>query len=308
MIGDLLPDEKSKSRWLVRPNLEYQSQRLKFGFGRANREKHFTDLARYNARLRELLDTSDKEMTIRESRQQIKQSLISKLIWKIWIHAATLHDLLDRAWCCQCRHLHQIRLQLHHRLDIAAIEYDLCFVYASQPSCGVLPWRCKTTNARRFEQENSDQGISLKVPELSGSPSPTILSPAPGTKSAMRGSGQRPLPARSKVNFIDNEGPSHAPTTSSAGQPSVISDLCSSIALCHPSAERLGLLQGEADSYILQRSSQSHDDLLECVTLESLLNGSAGIRLNRKQRFDVAFTLAVSHLQLYPSPWLHRHT
>ena len=299
-----MADEKPRNKWLVRPALEYQSQRLKFGFGRANRAKYFTDLARYNARLREILDTSDKSTTLRDDRQRAKQSIISKLIWKVWTHAATLHDLLDQVWCCQCRHLHWMRLQLHHRLDIAAVEYNLCFVYASQPSSGMSPWGWKATNARRLEQEASDQSISLKVPSTPKLPSPTILSPASGSKSALRGSGQSPLPTRSKVSFPDDASTSYASTSLDTQQSRVISNLCSSIALCRPSAEDLGLLRGEADSYILQRSSQSHEDLLEFVTLESLLDGSAGIRLDRRQRIDVAFTLAASHLQLYPSPWL----
>ena len=300
--------EETRSKWLIRPNLEYQSQRLKFGFGRANREKYFTDLTRYNARLKELLDTSDKSMAIRESRQRVKHSLISKLIWKIWAHAATLHSLLNQAWCCQCKHLHRMRLQLHHRLDIEAIEYDLCFIYASQPSSGMSPWRWKATNARRLEQELSEQSISLKVLVSPGSQSPvTLSSPISGPKSAMRAGGRRQLPTRPKVNFPDSASTSHTSTSLDAQKSAIISDLCSSIALCHPSTDDLGLLQGEADSYILQKASRVSGDLSDCVTLGSLLDGSAGIRLDRRQRIDVAFTIAASHLQLYPSPWLQSH-
>lgn len=43
------------------------------------------------------------------------------------------------------------------------------------------------------------------------------------------------------------------------------------------------------------------------VSLESLLKRSSGFRLDRRQRYRIAQTLASSRLQLYLSPWLRSH-
>ena len=301
------PKPKDRSKWLIRPNFEYQSQRLKFGFGRVPREKLFAELARYNARLRELLDGCDSSIATKESRELVKKSVISKLIWKIWKSAGSLHNLLDQAWCCQCRNLHRIQLLLHHRMNIEAIEYDICFLYGPQPQNGVIPWRWKATNAQRLDHDSSGQGTSLQVPEtLESTPTPPTSAgiPLQRLKPAMRRANHRSVPHPPKVQFTSTTSSLSPITGVDPHESDIINDLCSSIALCHPTKERLGLLRGEEDSYMLQRGRQPCGDAIQYVTLESLLDGSAGIKLDRRRRYTIAFTIASSHFQLYPSPWL----
>ena len=79
--------ERSWKRWLTRPNIEYQTQRVKFGFGRATRQKLFDDFARYNGRLRELLDTSDRSTALKQSREQTKKSVFKKAVCRLWRQA-----------------------------------------------------------------------------------------------------------------------------------------------------------------------------------------------------------------------------
>ena len=73
--------DRSWKNWLSRPNLEYQTQRVKFTFGKANRTKHFEELARNNARLKDLLDTNDKSAALKQSRRHIKDSAAKKALW-----------------------------------------------------------------------------------------------------------------------------------------------------------------------------------------------------------------------------------
>lgn len=93
-----------------------------------------------------------------------------------------------------------------------------------------------------------------------------------------------------------------------AGTTSII-NLCSTIATCDPAKDILGLLKGDEDSYVLQRraSTRSTKEAYQTLTLESLMNKTSGLFLKHRQRYQISFTLASSHLQLYPSPRLHSH-
>ena len=87
----------------------------------------------------------------------------------------------------------------------------------------------------------------------------------------------------------------------------VITNLCSTIAATNPAENVFGLLKGEEESYILERRAnlQPPRKTYQTVSLESLLNKTSDLSLSRRQRYQIGFTLASSHLQLYPSPWLH---
>ena len=275
---------------------------MKFGFGRANRAKLFEEFARYNARLRELLDTSDRSAALKQSRLQLKNSAVKKVFWKLWRHAASLHEVLCQAWCCQCKHLHLACLALHHESNIEHIEFSICFLYSPSLTAEGCPWSSKDVNAQHV---NRDGSVSLVATQDSvAQPS----APTASSKSSIRNLNLPPLPSRHKVSWADP--PPAADTTPQATEPTVITDLCSTIATCDPTNKVFGLLEGDEDSYVLQSGAKTRPpgDAYKSVTLENLLNKSSGLRrLDRRQRYRIAFTLASSHLQLYPSPWLHSH-
>lgn len=56
-----------------------------------------------------------------------------------------------------------------------------------------------------------------------------------------------------------------------------------------------------------EQSIRSTREAYQTVTLESLLNKTSRPLINRRQRYQISFTIASSHLQLYSSPWLHSH-
>lgn len=274
---------------------------MKFGFGRANRAKLFEEFARYNARLRELLDTNDRSATLKQSRLQLKNSAVKKVFWKLWRHAASLHEILSQAWCCQCKHLHLACLALHHESNIEHIEFSICFLYSPSLTAEGCPWSSKDVNAQHV---NRDGGVSLVATQDSvAQPSaPTVSS-----KSSIRKPNLPPLPSRHKVSWANP--PSAADSTPQATEPTVITDLCSTISTCDPANNVFGLLEGDEDSYVLQNGAKTKPfgGAYKMVSLESLMNGSSGLKMDRRQRYQIAFTLASSHLQLYPSPWLHSH-
>ena len=132
--------------------------------------------------------------------------------------------------------------------------------------------------------------------------------PKSSLKSSMRNTSFSTLPSRPQVNWTNPPSPAAGSTHQTIG-PAVITDLCSTIASCSPTNNIIGLLEGVEDSYILQRGARPKPpgDLHQSVSLESLLNRSSEFLLNRRQRYKIAYILASSHLQLYPSPWLHSH-
>lgn len=293
-------------KWLSRPNIEYQTHRVKFGFGRANRAKLFKEFAGYNARLRELLDTSDKSAELEQSRRQIKNSIVKKSLWKVWRHAANLHNLLGQAWCCQCRHMHRACLLLHHETNLERIEFSICFLYAPSPVAHRCPWSWKEVNAQHIGHDVPEADLSVTVPQNS------VLQPS-FTNSSLKTSTRTPVKldplfTPRKVKWKAPPSPAADVTNRTTGH-RVVTDLCSTIATCDPASNVFGLLQGDEDSYVLQRGAKTRPpgEAYQTVSLETLLNRSSGFHLDRRQRYGIAYTLASSHLQLYPSPWLHSH-
>ena len=278
---------------------------MKFGFGRANRAKLFEEFARYNARLRELLDTNDRSAALKQSRQYIKNSAVKKKLWKFWRHAASLHDLLGQAWCCQCKNLHRACLLLHHERNVERVEFSICFLYAPSLVNRPCPWTWKEMNAQYIDPNVSGGNMTLVVPQ---GPKSEEWVPKSSLKSSMRNSSLSTLPSRPKVNWTNPPSPAAGSTHQIIG-PAVITDLCSTIATCSPTNNIIGLLEGVEDSYILQRRTRPKPpgELHQSVSLESFLNKSSDFLLDRRQRYKIAYILASSHLQLYPSPWLHSH-
>lgn len=297
--------ERNWKKWLSRPNIEYQTHRVKFGIGRTNRAKLFEEFARYNARLRELLDTNDKSAALKQSRQHIKNSAVKKILCKFWRHAASLHDLLGQAWCCQCKNLHRACLLLHHETNVERIQFGICFLYASSLVNNPCPWSWKEMNAQHIDRNVLGENMTLVVPQVSKSEERV---PKPSLKSSMQNPNVTPFSSRPKVNWTNPASLSAESAHQTTGG-TVITDLCSTIATCDPASNIFGLLEGDEDSYVLQRGAKRKPpgEAHQTVSLESLLNKTSGLLLDRRQRYQIAFTLASSHLQLYPSPWLHSH-
>ena len=285
--------------------MEYQTQRIKFGFGRANRTKLFEEFNRSNGRLRELLDTNDNSLALQQSREHLKKSMINKASWKLWRHAAALHRLLQQAWSCHCKHMHRIYLLLQAQANCEHTEYGICFFYAGNIMTS-LPWTCIDVKAQRVRNPISDGGVTLQVPR----DFQHLTSPMPQSsiKSALRKSNASSINNRPKVNWGTS---STQPGLVSPGQSQTVSikDICSSIAKCKSVGEDLGVLEDDQsdDRYLLRLQKILSERPQDSVTLEMLLKGTGGMRLDRRQRYKIAHTLVSSHLELYLSPWLSSH-
>ena len=279
-------------------------RQLKFGFNGAHRANCLEEIAHYNARLKELLDIDDLSEKLKQSRQYIKSSAVKRVLWKCWRHAASLHQLLGQAWCCQCKSLHRACLLLHHETNVERTEFSICFLYAASRVNDPCPWSWKEMHAQHIDHTASSRDTTLAVPQ-------SLESAGPVTKSSLKASKRNDnlitLPSRPKVSWTDPPS-SVADSMHQTAKPTVITDLCSVIATSNPE-DMFGLLKGDEDSYILRRGEKTKPlgEAYQTVSLERLLNKDSDFRLNRRQRYKIAYTIASSHLQLYPSPWLHPH-
>lgn len=151
---------------MSKSNLEFQTQRVKFGFGRAVREKLFDELSKYNARLRDLLDTNDKASALKQAREGNKKSIVGKMLWRFWRHASNLHSILTKAWICDCKSLHHANLLLQHRVT-PEVEFRVLFSYAqSTPSSDASSrsWDWQETSIKILDNLSESQELSITVP------------------------------------------------------------------------------------------------------------------------------------------------
>jgi hypothetical protein len=88
---------------------------LKFCNGESVRERLFTELEHYNDTLEKLLDSSDKDAQLVQTRlTTMRAATIDATICKFWIQAQKVWKALSAAWNCRCAQ-HEARLLLQHR-------------------------------------------------------------------------------------------------------------------------------------------------------------------------------------------------
>ena len=285
-------------------NFQVQAQKVKFMFGRSNRTKLFDELTRYNTRLRDLLDTNDRTQSLRQAREDNRKAFIKKFVWKLWRHASNLHRLLEQAWCCQCKHLHRTFLLLRQDTTIEGIDFYMWVSYNSAPLSDDSPWRWKDMKAQHIESEiHNIDVVSQEPKDIKSPPSTMKLALQP----ALRQSDTPKASSRVKVSWTDTSTSTDASLVPQAQENIIITDLCSKMAISSPQINCLGLLKDENASYVLHQGPKQGEGMKtdDTVSLEQLLSRSSELRLDRRQRYTIAFTLASSHLQLYPSPWLN---
>ena len=291
---------------LSRQNLEFQAKRLKFCLSKSTYTELLEDLARCNARLNQILNMNDKYESLKQARMSSGEDCtLSKITRSFWRHAAIFHDLLGQSWCCQCKHLHHLHLLLHQETNIKQVEFGIWISYnpLAIDSGNASPWGWKDIIAHYVETETSNETCASLLPTKVSSPHPALTSaPKPILKS-------RDAPrsaSRPKVNWAVDVAPPDPGASIRASNTPVIMDLCTAVATSRPEMSQLGVLEGDQESYVLKQNINS-DGLVpsgDVVSLAQLLSKAAGVKLVRRHMCNIAFILASSHLQLYPSPWL----
>lgn len=266
-------------------------QRIKFTFNKKPRNKLIDDLALYNSRLRELLDSSDRLAASRQRRK--KRSGTNLKMAGFWEHAKNIYDLLKNAWCCDCSSLHKANLLLQYRTD-PEVELSVSFVYSLEASPQAkIPWESQKTTIRKLVDESI---LAIPVPSVISAPTRTGFLPRPSLRSRTERSSKGV-----QWQVADT------PTKPAVDNLPEINDLCSIITTASSdcqSLECLGCMEDvECNRYCMYPQATEEQDQAT-ITLGTLLSKASPIRLTRRQRYDIALTIASSHLQLHDSPWL----
>jgi hypothetical protein len=160
----------------TKPNLPFEAQRAKFALGKSVRSKLFKELAGFNSRLKELLDTSDEINSLRTNRNTARgvASLASSLA-RVWEHASSLFRLLTCAWKCECSSFHRVNLMLEPRTSISQTGFQLLFLFSSNLKLPPCPtWKSLRTRVDVVDnvtptppQFNTTLAVQRSVSELS---------------------------------------------------------------------------------------------------------------------------------------------
>lgn len=151
--------KKSRNRLkslVIKDNIKYEGQRAKFALGKSVRAKLFGEIASYNARLRDLLDTSDEIETIRSSRRDLQGPGSVKGFTKIWYHASNVFRLLRQAWGCECLPNHHANIMLQHRTN-PRVNFTLSFLFSrllTPPRCP--SWKSFRSRLDLVDSDKSD--------------------------------------------------------------------------------------------------------------------------------------------------------
>lgn len=284
----------------VKPNFEFQKQRIKFTFNKKPRNRLLDELASYNIKLQKLLESSDRLAASRQQRGKTMQLASAKLT-SFWQHARTVYRLLQRAWQCNCLGFHHANLLLQHRTT-PEVELNVLFVFSWDPKQReVAPWNCRKTKIKEVKSEISNTILVPTYPTpLMPSKSTNSLGLRPTLKNTFTGSKKGVKWETSALSGETVEQPVQKASTD-------ITDLCSTIASMQSSCSQLGCLRDTDHQYHIYPLPEEEGPLctsIETITLETLLSKTSPIRLGRRQRYSIALKLASSHLQLHDSPWL----
>ena len=203
--------------------------------------------------------------------------------------------------------MHHIYLLLQAHANCERTEYGIFFFYTRKviPS---LPWTGIDVKAQRIRSSLSDGEVTIQVPQVSRQPLISFTS-QPSLRSALRKSNASALDARLKVSWNASSIQCGLISTDQSSKTVSLMDICSSIAKCKTVDKDLGVLEDDQsdDHYLLRSQKILSERPQDSVTLKMLLKGTGGMRLERRQRYKIAYTLVSSHLELYLSPWLSSH-
>jgi hypothetical protein len=169
--------EKLKAKLSIGHSVsEYEMRRFIFGLDQAPRDELLGKLDKYNTRLRDLLETSDKITDIRKKGALAKaqRSLLS-----FWKHANAIYCLLQCAWKQNCCRSHHADLFLEHRKS-SEVTFTVLFRAGDnvgEPSAALWLWQ--TACIKLFKVRDSDEGKTEPQNITHGSPQLVLQTQAP---------------------------------------------------------------------------------------------------------------------------------
>ena len=266
------------------------------------RVSHVRELKDLNQKLSEFLQHEERKsstvgsISARKLRVGIKNSSLS-LFWK---SAERLYALVEQAWCCTCRDHHTADMVLQHPSKFDEIQFRILFTSASRPSLvPTATWKRREMDILVVEKQVSksvkDQRFPIK-----------LLNESAGGTLRFGSGKQKSKTSRGLSLMMQTANLLALPPM----QPEEIKDLCRTISTRARSGSCLGALVDQDRHFSMySRTSKLQKDLdgtvLQEITLEQLLrNPPANFRLENRQKYLIARSIASAYLQLHASPWI----
>lgn len=157
---NLVTEQLRQRLSVAKTSYEHEIRRLIFAFGDSPRNQLLDKMNKYNDRLRELLDTSDRITHLRRGRGTAKayRGLLS-----FWTHADAVYSLLKDSWPRKCCHSHRANLLLKNRLH-AQVDFSVLFHVGdttNEPD-GVI-WIWQDTNIELLENYTNRADLTSTV-------------------------------------------------------------------------------------------------------------------------------------------------
>lgn len=171
--------------------MEFQAQRIKLAFNKPVRQQLFEDFGSQNARLRDILGSSDRLAGLRQAR--VSKTSVNAGLWKFWNHGNILFNLLTEAWSCKCQSSHHANLLLQHRAA-PTVNFHVVFWFKRQLAVGQYPWTWQDTSIKLLEESSSPTAVKLQVPAVSNGASNGLKSPPTPASYAVQSPSPTPSP------------------------------------------------------------------------------------------------------------------
>ncbi|KAH6681496.1 hypothetical protein B0J14DRAFT_530012 [Halenospora varia] len=289
-------DPSGKPKWTDSKTFRREYKRIKFSLSKSAYEELVKRIEKDNDTLANLTGQS---LRLEPTRQ--RRTLRTPEFELIRSQADSLHRVLKKNICCSCQTPHNVNLRLEARTSTETGEngkmrFRMVFTFdTTHGDGGHLPWQPRYTEIEPLEICGEVGGLDIEKLQISPLPSPAVT--PNGTKKGVKWASD-PSPKGSVTTLP----PPYSPSTANE-----IRDLCAAFKDYKGTDHCLGFILDEKRlHHIYPLVNQPSLATLTPITLSKRLTDprrSVG-KLTRKERLQIALTLAASVLQLHKTAWL----
>ncbi|KAH8663385.1 hypothetical protein BGZ60DRAFT_529662 [Tricladium varicosporioides] len=290
-------DSSGKPKWTDSKTFRREYKRIKFSLSKSAYEELVKRIEKDNDTLANLTGQS---LRLEPTRQ--RRNLRTPEFELIRLQAESLYRVLKKNICCSCQTPHNVNLRLEARTssvnngENGNMRFRMVFTFdTTHGDVSHLPWKHRYTEIEPLEICGEIGSLEIEKLHVSSLPSPD-LNPN-GTKKGVKWALDS-----SPKGSTTSLPPPYSPSTTNE-----IRDLCAAFKDYKGTDNCLGFILDEKRlHHIYPFVNQPSLDNLEPITLSKRLadpRRSVG-KLTRKERLQVALTLAASVLQLHKTAWL----
>ncbi|KAF2716733.1 hypothetical protein K431DRAFT_278294 [Polychaeton citri CBS 116435] len=297
-------------------NASFQLDRVKFALGGSQREALVEEMAGHIQTLHDIVEDNDKVAAIGQTAKA--QSLyFPKHLLTFWMHADRIFHLLEDVWKCKCRSTHCAHLWLRSGLE-KNVGLELVLKYCHGDPQTNAPWEEQPTSIRLTEWPDiATSSAQSSLPQLPSLQARTSKVSIRTTASVAVQNSRSSTIAASTLTCTRTANASDASTTSIPAPTAVkvnssthddiyAKGLCNMISSATIGVSgRIGsLFDHDNDRHYAVMPSKEYNQTSNTKSLADVLARGFSKRLGRVKRYSLAYTLAMTHLQLDATPWL----